>query len=76
MSRKSKKIAQYERALAAMERQMVNLVRDRFKKLGIPCDSLISDMREVFTQGTAPSPPEADRRAATSFADVSDDEGK
>ena len=75
MSRKGKKIAQYERALATMERQMIKLVRDRFAKLGIPCDSLISDMRDVFNQGTAPIPPEADRRAATPYADSSNVEG-
>ena len=77
MSRKNKKIAQYERALATAERQTVKLVRARFAKLGIPCDSLVSEMREAFAQGTAPIPPEADRRPAASIDDDDDDdEGK
>ena len=54
----------------------MTLVRERFAKYGIPCDDLVSDLREVFAQGTAPIPPEADRRAAASFGDESDDDGK
>ena len=55
MSRKNKKIAQYERALATAERQTVKLVWARFAKLGIPCNSLVSEMRDAFAQGTPPS---------------------
>ena len=69
MSRKDRKIAQYERALANLERLVVEAVQNRFNELGLPEDRLIAEVRAVFDQGTAPIPPEADH-CDTAAADV------